>query len=114
MLNVNNSLRQRHHRGGCFSTPANGFRRSEVQAGRYGDFSGEDYPRYCVTGRLGGAREYIWRISACPPPGMHRCLIHHVLAERRLTPPGMVFPMSSVMLDRIDDYRTTLQAHSIR
>jgi hypothetical protein len=43
---------------------------------------------------------------------MHRCLIHHVLAERRFTPPGMVFPVSSVMLDRIDDYRTTLQAHS--
>jgi len=43
---------------------------------------------------------------------LHRCLIHHVLAERRFTPAGMVFPMSSVMLDRIDDYRTTLQAHS--
>jgi hypothetical protein len=43
---------------------------------------------------------------------MHRCLIHHVLAERKFTPPGMVFPVSSVMLDRIDEYRTTLQAHS--
>jgi hypothetical protein len=43
---------------------------------------------------------------------MHRCLIHHVLAARRFTPPGMVFPVSSVMLDRIDDYRATLQAHS--
>ena len=43
---------------------------------------------------------------------MHRCLIHHVLAEQGFTPPGMVFPVSSVMLDRIDDYRTTLQAHS--
>jgi hypothetical protein len=43
---------------------------------------------------------------------MHRCLIHHVLAERNFTPPGMVFPVSSVMLDRIDDYRTTLQSHS--
>ena len=43
---------------------------------------------------------------------MHRCLIHHVLAERRFTPPGIVFPVSSVMLDRIDDYRTTLQSHS--
>ena len=43
---------------------------------------------------------------------MHRCLIHHVLAERKFTPPGMVFPVSSVMLDRIDDYRDTLQAHS--
>jgi len=43
---------------------------------------------------------------------MHRCLIHHVLAERKFTPPGMVFPVSSVMLDRIDDYGATLQAHS--
>ena len=43
---------------------------------------------------------------------MHRYLIHHVLAERKFTPPGMVFPISSVMLDRIDDYRATLQAHS--
>ena len=43
---------------------------------------------------------------------MHRCLIHHVLVERKFTPPGMVFPVSSVMLDRIDDYRTTLQSHS--
>jgi hypothetical protein len=43
---------------------------------------------------------------------MHRCLIHDVLAERKFTPPGMVFPVSSVMLDRIDDYRSTLQGHS--
>lgn len=43
---------------------------------------------------------------------LHRCLIHHVLAERKFTPPGMVFPVSSIMLDRIDDYRSTLQAHS--
>ena len=43
---------------------------------------------------------------------LHRCLIHHVLAERKFTPPGMVFPVSSVMLDRIDNYRETLQNHS--
>jgi hypothetical protein len=43
---------------------------------------------------------------------VHRCLIHDVLAQRKFTPPGMVFPVSSVMLDRIDDYRATLQAHS--
>jgi hypothetical protein len=41
---------------------------------------------------------------------LHRCLIHHVLAERKFAPAGMVFPVSSVMLDRIDNYRTTLQA----
>lgn len=43
---------------------------------------------------------------------VHRCLIHHVLTERKFTPPGVVFPVSSVMLDRIDDYRTVLQDHS--
>ena len=43
---------------------------------------------------------------------LHRCLIHHVLAEREFTPPGMVFPVSAAMLDRIDDYRRTLQGHS--
>jgi hypothetical protein len=43
---------------------------------------------------------------------LHRCLIHHVLMERKFTPPGMVFPVSSVMLKRIEQYRDTLQAHS--
>lgn len=43
---------------------------------------------------------------------LHRCLVHHVLAERKYTPPGVVFPVSSVMYDRIDEYRKTLQAHS--
>jgi hypothetical protein len=43
---------------------------------------------------------------------LHRCLIHHVLAERKFTPPGMVFPVSPVMLDRIHTYRDTLRAHS--
>lgn len=43
---------------------------------------------------------------------LHRCLIHHVLAERKFTPPGIVFPVSSVMLDRIDQYREILQSHS--
>ena len=42
----------------------------------------------------------------------HRWLIHDVLARRKFTPPGIVFPVSSVMLDRIDDYRAILQAHS--
>ena len=43
---------------------------------------------------------------------LHRCLIPHVLAERKFAPPGMILPVSSVMLDHIDDYRTTLQEHS--
>ena len=44
---------------------------------------------------------------------LHRCLIHHVLAERRFTPAGMVFPVSSVLLARIEAYRNSLQAHSL-
>ncbi|MEO8656830.1 MAG: Fic family protein [Bryobacteraceae bacterium] len=43
---------------------------------------------------------------------LQRFLIHHVLAERKFTPTGMVFPVSSVMLDRIDEYRATLEGHS--
>jgi hypothetical protein len=43
---------------------------------------------------------------------LHRCLVHHVLAERKYTPTGLVFPVSSVMYDRIDEYRKTLGAHS--
>lgn len=43
---------------------------------------------------------------------LHRCLIHHVLAERKFTPTGMVFPVSSVMVDRIEEYQQTLRAHS--
>src|SRR5438094_2402405 len=43
---------------------------------------------------------------------LHRCLIHHVLAGRKFTPPGIIFPVSSVMLERIESYRRTLRGHS--
>jgi len=43
---------------------------------------------------------------------LHRCLVHHVLAKRKYTPPGVVFPVSWVMYDRIDEYRKTLQTHT--
>ena len=43
---------------------------------------------------------------------LHRYLFHHILAERKFTPPGMVFPVSSVIFDRIDEYQKTLQKHS--
>jgi Protein of unknown function (DUF1488)/Fic/DOC family len=43
---------------------------------------------------------------------LHRCLVHHVLAERKFAPPGVIFPVSSVMYERIDEYRKTLQSHS--
>jgi len=43
---------------------------------------------------------------------LHRCLIHHALAENKFSPPGLVFPVSSVMLKWIDEYRKVLEAHS--
>lgn len=43
---------------------------------------------------------------------LQRYLVHHVLAERAFSPSGLVFPISSVMLDRVEEFRATLQAHS--
>lgn len=43
---------------------------------------------------------------------IHRYLIHHVLAERGFSHPGIVFPVSSAMLHSIDLYRGILQKHS--
>jgi hypothetical protein len=40
-------------------------------------------------------------------------LIHQVLAERGFAPPGIVFPVSSVMAERIATYRETLRAHTV-
>ncbi len=45
---------------------------------------------------------------------LHRYLIHHVLAERGFNPPGLVFPVSAVILDRIDEYRHVLETYSRR
>ena len=45
---------------------------------------------------------------------LHRYLIHHVLAERGFNPPGVVFPVSAAILDRIDEYRTVLESYSAR
>ena len=45
---------------------------------------------------------------------LHRYLIHHALAERGFNPPGLVFPVSSAILERIDDYRQVLEDHSLR
>lgn len=43
---------------------------------------------------------------------IHRWLIHHVLARGQFNPPGLVFPISAVILRRIEDYRRVLEAHS--
>ena len=45
---------------------------------------------------------------------LHRYLIHHVLAERGFNPPGLAFPVSAAILDRIDDYRAALEDYSRR
>ena len=45
---------------------------------------------------------------------IHRYLIHHVLAERGFNPPGVVFPVSAAILERIDHYRRVLEDYSQR
>lgn len=45
---------------------------------------------------------------------IHRYLIHHVLAERGFNPPGVMFPVSAAILERIDGYRAVLESYSKR
>ncbi|MBT3227093.1 MAG: Fic family protein [Deltaproteobacteria bacterium] len=43
---------------------------------------------------------------------IHRYLFHHVLAENDFVPKGLVFPVSAVILGRIDEYRKILEHFS--
>jgi Fic family protein len=45
---------------------------------------------------------------------IHRYLIHHILASRGFNPPGVVFPISAAILDRIGEYRLVLESYSQR
>jgi hypothetical protein len=45
---------------------------------------------------------------------VHRYLIHHVLAGRGFNPPGVVFPVSAAILERIDEYGAVLESYSGR
>jgi hypothetical protein len=45
---------------------------------------------------------------------IHRYLIHHVLAQRGFNPPGIVFPVSAVFLERMTEYRAVLEDYSRR
>ena len=45
---------------------------------------------------------------------IHRYLIHHVLAEHGFNPPGVVFPVSSAILEKIDEYQGVLESYSNR
>lgn len=44
---------------------------------------------------------------------IHRYLIHHVLSKMGFANKGMIFPVSSVILERIDEYRKVLETYSI-
>lgn len=43
---------------------------------------------------------------------IHRYLFHHVLAEKGFVPKGFVFPVSAVILERIEEYRKILEHFS--
>lgn len=45
---------------------------------------------------------------------LHRYLIHHILAGRGFHPAGVVFPVSSAILESFDAYRTVLEDYSKR
>ncbi|MFK4719351.1 hypothetical protein ABIE89_000451 [Bradyrhizobium niftali] len=45
---------------------------------------------------------------------IHRYLMHHVLARRGFNPPGLHFPVSSAILDRITEYKSVLESYSRR
>lgn len=43
---------------------------------------------------------------------IHRYLFHHVLAEKGFVPKGLVFPVSAIILERIEEYRKILEHFS--
>ena len=45
---------------------------------------------------------------------LHRYLIHHVLAGRGFNPAGVVFPVSSAILEKLDAYQKALEDYSKR
>ena len=44
---------------------------------------------------------------------LHRYLVHHLLAIMKFTPQGIIFPVSAAILEKIDDYRKTLEQYSL-
>ncbi len=43
---------------------------------------------------------------------IHRYLIHHVLLRKKYVSKGIIFPVSAIMLDRLDEYRRVLEHFS--
>jgi len=44
---------------------------------------------------------------------IHRYLIHHVLSRKKYVPNEIIFPVSAILLERINDYRKVLEHYSI-
>lgn len=44
---------------------------------------------------------------------IHRYLIHHVLAEKQFSQQGLIFPVSSSILNHITDYQKVLESYSV-
>jgi hypothetical protein len=45
---------------------------------------------------------------------IHRFLMHHELTRGGFNPPGLPFPVSAAILERIQEYRSTLESYSTR
>ncbi|MCA1794975.1 MAG: Fic family protein [Desulfobacteraceae bacterium] len=43
---------------------------------------------------------------------IHRYLFHHILAEKGFVPKGLIFPVSAVILERIEEYKKILEHFS--
>jgi len=43
---------------------------------------------------------------------IHRYMIHHILARKRFTEQGIIFPVSASILNHINDYREVLESYS--
>jgi Fic family protein len=43
---------------------------------------------------------------------IHRWLVHHMLGRRGFNPPGVILPVSAILLERIDLYRVALEHYS--
>ncbi|MBW6490088.1 MAG: Fic family protein [Lentimicrobium sp.] len=44
---------------------------------------------------------------------IHRYLIHHTLAKKQFSQQGIIFPVSSAILNKIDEYRKVLERYSL-
>jgi len=44
---------------------------------------------------------------------IHRYLIHHILAKKKFSQQGLIFPVSASILNHIDDYRKVLEKYSL-